>query len=114
MATSPRHRRQVSDVVLNRNVNWLNHPAAWAWYFGLIFLCWVLCSVVINDYGMAWTYVHLIHGVFSYYLLHWMKVGARLSTFGLLLACTAADCFADRWGGIVLQILSSLSMLQTT
>eukprot|EP00798_Chlamydomonas_sp_ICE-L_P019979 gene19979-26690_t len=24
-------RRAPSEVVLNKNVNWLNHPAAWAW-----------------------------------------------------------------------------------
>jgi hypothetical protein len=34
---------------------------------------WLLISAVTNDPGLAWTYVHLVHGVISYYLLHWSK-----------------------------------------
>lgn len=28
---------------------------------------------MLTDTGLAWTYVHLIHGVLTYYLLHWCK-----------------------------------------
>lgn len=36
-------------------------------------LGWLGISALIDDAGMAWTYVHLIHGVATYYLLHWIK-----------------------------------------
>mmetsp|Transcript_13926 Transcript_13926/g.30084 ORF Transcript_13926/g.30084 Transcript_13926/m.30084 type:complete len:158 (-) Transcript_13926:566-1039(-) len=66
-------KRSPSEVVINKNVNWLNHPAAWAWYIGLVFLGWLVLCAIIDDAGMAWTYTHLIHGVATYYLLHWTK-----------------------------------------
>lgn len=68
-----RHRRNPSVVNINKNTDWLNQPAAWIWYIGLIVLTWVVVSALLDDAGMAWTYVHLGHGVITYYLLHWTK-----------------------------------------
>jgi hypothetical protein len=41
-------------------------------YVGLILLSWLILSGW-TDPGLAWTWVHVIHGVVSYYLLHWTK-----------------------------------------
>jgi hypothetical protein len=54
-------------------VNWINSPGVWAWYVSLIVAGWLLASALTNDPGLAWTYVHLIHGVVTYYFLHWTK-----------------------------------------
>lgn len=58
---------------MNKNVNWLNHPAVWAWYTGILLLGWLVMSAFVDDSGLAWTFVHLIHGVVTYYLLHVTK-----------------------------------------
>lgn len=71
-----RHKRQPSDVNVNKNTTWLSTSAAWAWYLGLIVLGWLLISAIMDDAGLAWTYVHLVHGVITYYLLHWSKGSA--------------------------------------
>lgn len=71
--TTPSHRRMPSEVVINKNVSWLDTPAVWAWYCGLVVLAWLVCCGLAQDSGMAWTYVHLLHGVLTYYLLHWSK-----------------------------------------
>lgn len=68
-----RHRRTVSEVDVNKNVTWLNHASVWAWYLALILGLWLGISALLDDAGLAWTYVHLIHGVATYYLLHWTK-----------------------------------------
>ncbi len=62
-----------SYVNVNKNTSWLNHPGAWAWYLGLIGVSWLGITTLINDAGFAWTYVHLLHGVLTYYLFHWSK-----------------------------------------
>lgn len=67
------HRRSPSEANINKTVNWLSSPGVWTWYISLIFVGWLLISALIDDAGLAWTYVHLIHGVFTYYVLHWMK-----------------------------------------
>ncbi len=60
------------EVVSNKNVNWLDAPGSWTFISTLILVAWLgLCTVV--DPGMAWTYVHIGHGLLSYYLLHWHK-----------------------------------------
>ena len=56
----------------NKNVEWLNATGAWTFIVTLILLTWLVLSLVV-DAGMAWTYVHLLHGVVTYYLLHWNK-----------------------------------------
>jgi hypothetical protein len=72
--SSPRgHKRVPSEVVINKNVNWLNNSAVWAWYIGLVVLGWLLLCALVEDTGLAWSFVHLIHGVITYYLLHWTK-----------------------------------------
>jgi hypothetical protein len=71
LVTSPRGL-SVPAVATNKNTNWLDNRAAWLFYLLLIFLTWVVVSSV-TDPGMAWTYVHLAHGVITYYLLHCSK-----------------------------------------
>jgi cobalamin synthase len=60
-------------VNINKNVNWLNLPGVWTWYIALVLLGWLLLSALADDAGLAWTYIHLVHGVVSFYLLHWTK-----------------------------------------
>jgi hypothetical protein len=67
------HRRAASVVDINTNTNWLNDPAAWAWYLGMIVAAWLVATALLNDAGLAWTMVHLVHGVLTYYLFHWVK-----------------------------------------
>jgi hypothetical protein len=69
---SPRASVRVTQVTTNRNTEWLNQRAAWAFYVILILVCW-LVTASFTDPGMAWTYVHLGHGVITYFLLHWNK-----------------------------------------
>jgi hypothetical protein len=70
------HHDPTNDVITNKNVQWLSYPAIWAFYISLLLCLWLAVSVVFKDSGLAWTYVHLIHGVISYYLLHWQKGSA--------------------------------------
>ncbi len=56
----------------NKNVNWISSPGAWVFYISLILVGWLALSLFV-DSGLAWTYIHLTHGVISYYLLHWNK-----------------------------------------
>jgi hypothetical protein len=59
-------------VVVNRNANWLDDKASWAVYLILILITWLALSCW-TDPGMAWTYTHIVHGVLSWYILHWIK-----------------------------------------
>jgi len=72
----PGLRRKSTDVPeppgVNKNTNWLNSTGAWAFYAGLIALLWLILSLF-ADPGIAWTWVHVIHGLLSFYLLHWVK-----------------------------------------
>ena len=68
---SPEHRRR-QPVTTNKNVEWINAPGAWTFITALIILGWLLACLFV-DSGLAWTYVHLGHGVITYYLLHWNK-----------------------------------------
>lgn len=61
-----------SRAGMNKNVEWINSTGAWAFYIALIFAGWAVTCLFV-DPGMAWTYVHLVHGVASYFLLHWFK-----------------------------------------
>lgn len=65
-------RRSPSDVVLNKNTNWLNSTGVWSWYLGLLLAAWLATSTVVGG-GLAWTYVHLAHGAVTFYLMHWCK-----------------------------------------
>lgn len=65
-------RRASQGVTTNKNVEWLSAPGAWTFIVALIALGWLILSLFM-DSGLAWTYVHLLHGVITYYLLHWNK-----------------------------------------
>ena len=67
------HQRVPSEANVNLNVNWLSSPGVWTWYLLSIVLGWLLISAIIDDSGLAWTYVHLLHGAVTYYVLHWSK-----------------------------------------
>ena len=71
IVTSPRGLRE-PRVATNKNTNWLDNKAAWLFYVLLILVSWIVVSTW-TDPGMAWTYVHILHGAISYYLLHWTK-----------------------------------------
>lgn len=71
LITSPRGSL-VPAVATNKNTNWLDNKAAWVFYVLLIILPWMVISSW-TDPGMAWTYVHIGHGLITYYLLHWSK-----------------------------------------
>lgn len=47
-------KRVVSEVDVNKNVSWLNHPAVWVWYTLLVVVCWLGVSALIDDAGLAW------------------------------------------------------------
>lgn len=64
--------RTPSEVSINKNTNWLGSSTAWVWYLGLILTAWLALSVATGG-GKAWTYVHLFHGLVTFYLLHWNK-----------------------------------------
>jgi hypothetical protein len=70
-------KRTVSEVNVNKNTNWVNYPSVWTWYLAIIVLAWLGVSALIDDAGLAWTYVHLLHGIITYYLLHWVKGSAN-------------------------------------
>lgn len=59
-------------VATNKNTNWLDNKASWLFYLLLIVVSWLVVSNW-TDPGLAWTYVHIAHGVITYYLLHWNK-----------------------------------------
>ena len=59
-------------VATNKNTNWLDNKASWLFYVLLIVVSWLVISNW-TDPGLAWTYVHIAHGVITYYLLHWNK-----------------------------------------
>jgi ORMDL family len=67
-----RHSRKPSEPNLNMNTNWVNSKGTWAWYIGLILVTWAGISAFV-DPGLAWTYVHLVHGCITYYCFHWTK-----------------------------------------
>lgn len=71
IVTSPRGL-SMPAVATNKNTNWLNNKAAWLFYVLLIFVMWLMISNWV-DPGLAWTYVHIGHGLISWYLLHWTK-----------------------------------------
>jgi ORMDL family len=64
---------QMQTAGINKNTSWLSSTGAWAFYAGLIIFGWLVLSLFM-DGGFAWTWIHLIHGIVTFYLLHWMKV----------------------------------------
>jgi len=69
--TSPRGV-DVPTVAMNKNTNWLDNKASWLFYAILVIVSWLMISNFV-DPGMAWTYVHIGHGLITYYLFHWLK-----------------------------------------
>jgi hypothetical protein len=63
---------QMQTAGINKNTSWLSSTGAWAFYAGLIIFGWLVLSLFM-DGGFAWTWIHLIHGIVTFYLLHWMK-----------------------------------------
>lgn len=59
-------------VVTNKNVEWLREPGIWVWYILLILGTWLVISCFVEP-GLAWSYVHIIHGIITYVVFHWMK-----------------------------------------
>mmetsp|Transcript_5985 Transcript_5985/g.17135 ORF Transcript_5985/g.17135 Transcript_5985/m.17135 type:complete len:170 (-) Transcript_5985:514-1023(-) len=57
---------------INKNTNWLSSPGSWAFYSGLIVFGWLLLSLFM-DGGIAWTWIHIIHSIITFYVFHWMK-----------------------------------------
>jgi hypothetical protein len=70
--SSPRAGIRVATVAINKNTNWLDNKAAWLFYVLLIVVSW-LAFLNWTDPGMAWTVVHIGHGIITYYLFHWCK-----------------------------------------
>ncbi|GAQ77913.1 ORMDL family protein [Klebsormidium nitens] len=59
---------------LNKNTSWLLYPGIWTSYVLIIGFVWMLfVSLGGVPSGLAWTYVHLLHFVITFYLLHWRK-----------------------------------------
>ncbi len=71
--SKPKHKRVPSEVVINKNVNWLGHHAVWVWYISLVVLGWLGVCAFVEDTGLAWSITHLLHGVITYYLMHYLK-----------------------------------------
>ena len=69
---SPRSGIVTTQVDLNKNTNWLENRASWLFYTLLVVASWLVTSNFV-DPGMAWTVVHIAHGVVTYYLFHWIK-----------------------------------------
>ncbi len=63
----------MSEANINKNVNWLGSRGIWAWYISLVVLLWLVITALTDDAGLSWSYTHLVHGVITYYLLHWTK-----------------------------------------
>ena len=59
-------------VDTNLNTNWLENKASWLYYSLLVLASWLVVSNFV-DPGMAWTVVHISHGLVTYYLFHWIK-----------------------------------------
>lgn len=79
--SSPRGRhKRVSSVsqFVNKNTNWMDNYAFWWFYVLLILLAWMVVSSW-TDPGMGWTYVHIAHGLITYFLFHWNK-GSAIET----------------------------------
>lgn len=47
-------KRVVSEVDINKNVNWLGNPAVWFVYVAGILLSWLCISALVDDAGLAW------------------------------------------------------------
>ncbi|CDF39646.1 unnamed protein product [Chondrus crispus] len=64
------HGSQPDDV----GVEWLNAPAAWAFYLGIVATVRFLIGLYpgLRDF-QAWTFVNVTHAVITFYIFHWVK-----------------------------------------
>ena len=87
-AARPAHRREVSTINMNMNVNWMDYPGAWSFYVLAVAIVW-FCFFVLDGFesGYAWTYTHMVHAAITFYLFHWKKVRTRVCAHARLRAC---------------------------
>lgn len=85
------HGSQPDDV----GVEWLNAPAAWAFYLGIIATvrCLVGLFPGVHDFH-AWTFVNLLHATITFYIFHWLK-GNPFPTYWAL--CTPSNDRRTWW-----------------
>lgn len=85
------HGSQPDDV----GVEWLNAPAAWAFYGGVLLSVRFLVGLYprIEDF-QAWTMVHLTHALITFYIFHWVK-GNPFPTYWAL--CTPSNDKRTWW-----------------
>ncbi|KAK9820155.1 hypothetical protein WJX72_006751 [[Myrmecia] bisecta] len=69
---SPGTPRRGPGSIVNKNVEWINAPGAWTFYVAIVLFGWLVLSLFL-DGGLAWTFVHLLHGILTFYLFHWKK-----------------------------------------
>lgn len=64
------HGSQPEDV----GVEWLNAPAAWAFYLFIVATVRFLIGLYpgLRDF-QAWTFVNVCHAVITFYIFHWVK-----------------------------------------
>jgi len=62
------------DLMLNKNVDWMNRPFFGVSYMGLVLLVsFVLKITQLFDSKDVWTIVNVIHCVMTFFFLHWIK-----------------------------------------
>lgn len=88
---------QTQTAGINKNTSWLSSTGAWAFYAGLIIFGWLVLSLFM-DGGYAWTWIHLIHGIITFFLLHWMKVGMRAAVMSAAHLCLSLNRIAPCTG----------------
>lgn len=85
------HGSQPDDV----GVEWLNAPAAWAFYVGVIVSVRVLVGLApgLQEFH-AWTTVNILHAVITFFIFHWIK-GNPFPTYWAL--CTPSNDKRTWW-----------------
>lgn len=85
------HGSQPDDV----GVEWLNAPAAWAFYVGIIATVRFLVGLFPGALDFhAWTLVNVTHAVVTFYIFHWIK-GNPFPTYWAL--CTPSNDIRTWW-----------------
>ena len=64
------HGSQPNDV----GVEWLNAPAAWGVYIGIVAGVRFLAGLApgVHEFH-AWTFVNILHAVITFFIFHWIK-----------------------------------------
>eukprot|EP00245_Coleochaete_scutata_P006784 TRINITY_DN21569_c0_g1_i1.p1 TRINITY_DN21569_c0_g1~~TRINITY_DN21569_c0_g1_i1.p1 ORF type:complete len:182 (+),score=26.56 TRINITY_DN21569_c0_g1_i1:147-692(+) len=59
---------------INKNTSWFDYPGVWTMYILICISSWLMFMMLFNvTWDRAWTMVHLIHFVVTYYFFHWKK-----------------------------------------